>query len=101
MSKKSTNINIRVNSDLKLQADELFKNLGINTSSAINMFLNQCVRNQALVINPSMTSPEPNNDLKEALKEVKDFENGKIKSKGYHDINLMFKEIAEETEDYD
>lgn len=101
MPDKSTNISFRVNKDLKLQADELFKNLGINTSSAINMFLSQCVREQALAIKPSMLSPEPSDDLKEALKEVEDFEKGKIKSKGYHDVGLMFKEIAEETEDYD
>ena len=101
MSNKQTNISFRVNKDLKMQADELFKNLGTNTSSAINMFLSQCVREQALVIKPSMISPEPSDDLKEALKEVEDFEKGKIKSKGYHDIDSMFAQIAEENEDYD
>ena len=101
MNNKSTNISFRVNKDLKLQADELFKNLGINTSSAINMFLSQCVREQALAIKPSMISPEPSDDLKEALKELDDFEQGKIKSKGYHNINQLFTEIAEEEEDYE
>ena len=101
MSNKQTNISFRVNKDLKMQADELFKNLGTNTSAAINMFLSQCVREQALAIRPSMLSPEPSDDLKEALKEVEEFEKGKIKSKGYHDVDLMFAKIAEETEDYD
>lgn len=98
---KSTNINFRVDKDLKIQADELFKNLGITTSSAINMFLNQCVREQALAIKPSIVSPKPSNDLEDALKEVEDFEKGKIKSKGYKDVDLMFAQIAEEPEDYD
>ena len=38
------NMSFRVDKNLKKQADELFKNLGMNTSVAINMFLTQCVR---------------------------------------------------------
>ncbi len=33
------NMSFRVDKNLKKQADELFKNLGMNTSVAINMFL--------------------------------------------------------------
>ena len=33
------NMSFRVDKDLKKQADELFKNLGMNTSVALNMFL--------------------------------------------------------------
>lgn len=96
MSNKSTNISFRINRDLKMQADELFKNLGTNTSSAINMYLTQCVRNQSLLITPSMLSPEPSDDLKEALLEVEAFEKGEIKSKGYHNVEKMFAELADE-----
>ena len=35
----STNLNIRVDEDLKKQADELFKDLGLSMSSAITVFL--------------------------------------------------------------
>lgn len=101
MSNKTTNISFRINKDLKIQADELFKNLGTNTSAAINMYLTQCVRNQSLLITPSMLSPEPSDDLKEALLEVDAFEKGKIKSKGYHNVEKMFAEIADEDEDYE
>ena len=101
MSNKSINISFRINKDLKMQADELFKNLGTNTSSAINRYLTQCVRNQSLLITPSILSPEPSDDLKKALLEIDDFEKGKIKSKGYHNVEKMFVEIAEEDEDYE
>lgn len=42
------NMSFRVDKNLKAQADELFKNLGMNTSVALNMFLTQSVREQAL-----------------------------------------------------
>ncbi len=35
---------IRVDKETKTQAEELFKDLGITTSSAINIFLKQCIR---------------------------------------------------------
>lgn len=44
----------------------LFKNLGTNTNSAINMFLRQCDREQCLVFTPSMT-PVPSKKLLESL----------------------------------
>ena len=44
----SINMSFRVDKDLKKQADELFKSLGMNTSVALNMFLTQSVRQQAL-----------------------------------------------------
>lgn len=95
MSNMSNTINMsfRVDKNLKTQADELFKSLGMNTSVALNMFLTQSVREQALPFTPNMVAPEPSNDLKEALKEVEDIEKGKIKVKGYHNINNFIEDM--------
>ena len=49
-----TNMSFRVDKNLKEQADILFKNLGMNTSVALNMFLTQCVREQGIPFIPSM-----------------------------------------------
>ena len=87
------NMSFRVDKNLKKQADELFKNLGMNTSVAINMFLTQCVREQALPFTPNMIAPEPSVELKEALKEVEDIESGRIKVKGYHNINTFIDDM--------
>jgi DNA-damage-inducible protein J len=43
-----TNINIRTDSEVKAQAQLLFANLGLDMTTAINMFLRQSVRQQAL-----------------------------------------------------
>ena len=43
MNMTTTNINIRVDSELKQSAEELFNDLGLNMSSAITMFLKSAV----------------------------------------------------------
>ena len=87
------NMSFRVDKNLKAQADELFKSLGMNTSVALNMFLTQSVREQALPFTPNMIAPEPSNELKEALQELDDIEKGRIKVKGYHNINTFIEDM--------
>ena len=78
----TTNMTIRIDKELKKNVDRLFKNLGTNTSSAINMFLRQCDREQGLVFTPTM-SPEPNKELLESLQEIEDYKNGKVALESY------------------
>ena len=46
MSPVSTNI--KIDPTLKKEAQQLFENLGINLSTAVNLFLRQAVREQAI-----------------------------------------------------
>lgn len=75
------NMSFRVDKNLKKQADELFKNLGMNTSVALNMFLTQSVREQCIPFIPTMEVPSKR--LISALEEVEAIESGKIKAKSY------------------
>ncbi|NLW69990.1 MAG: type II toxin-antitoxin system RelB/DinJ family antitoxin [Eubacteriaceae bacterium] len=45
---ETTNINLRLDKELKAQAEELFAKLGINMTTAFNMFLRQAVREQGI-----------------------------------------------------
>lgn len=45
---ETTSVNLRVEKNLKHQAEELFSQLGLNMTTAINMFLKQSVREQRL-----------------------------------------------------
>ncbi len=45
---KSVNVTIRVDEDIKKQADLLFNELGMSLSTAFNIFLRQSVREQGL-----------------------------------------------------
>ena len=42
------NVTIRMDEKLKLQSEELFKDLGLSFSAAINMFIKQSVREQRI-----------------------------------------------------
>ena len=44
MAGSTTNISIRMDSDLKAQADALFGELGMNLSTAFNVFVRQSLR---------------------------------------------------------
>lgn len=85
-------MSFRVDKNLKRQADELFKNLGMNTSVALNMFLTQSVREQSIPFIPSMKVP--NARLISAMEEVEAIENRKIDAK-------KFKTFEESLEDID
>ena len=93
MSNLSNTINMsfRVDKNLKRKADELFKNLGMNTSVALNMFLTQSVREQSIPFTPSMEIP--NKRLLNALEEVEDIETGKVEAKRYKSFEDALKDL--------
>lgn len=64
---ETTTLNIRVNKDLKKQSDMILSLLGLNTSTAVNMFLNAVVRNNGI---PFSLTLNPNNDTKQVLDDV-------------------------------
>ena len=43
-----TNITIRIDEDIKKDAENLFAKLGLNISSAVNVFFRQAIREQAI-----------------------------------------------------
>ena len=45
---KNVNVTLRVDEDLKKQADALFSELGMNLTTAFNIFLRQSVREQQI-----------------------------------------------------
>ena len=91
----TTNMTIRIDKNLKKSVDKLFKNLGISTNSAINMFLKQCDREQGLVFTPSMTPP-PNKELMESLQEIENYKNGKIELDSYDDVKSLRKALTDD-----
>lgn len=71
----------------------MFKNLGTNTNSAINMFLRQCDREQGLVFTPSM-APAPSKELLESLQEMENYKSGKIELDSYEDVKSLRKALT-------
>lgn len=54
---KNVNVTLRVDEDLKKQADALFSDLGLNLSTAFNIFLRQSVREQQIPFQISKYTP--------------------------------------------
>ena len=64
----TTNINIRVDADLKRQAEQIFSELGLNLSSAMNIFLKNSVRYGGIPF--ELRLDEPNEITKRAIDDV-------------------------------
>lgn len=60
---------IRIDSDLKKESTELFSNLGLDMSSAVTLFLRQCVLHDGLPFKVEM--PKYSNQLLAAMDEAK------------------------------
>jgi DNA-damage-inducible protein J len=43
-----TSLNIKIDRDLKTEADKLFSDMGMNLTAAVNVFIRQAVREQAI-----------------------------------------------------
>ncbi|MBO4359914.1 MAG: type II toxin-antitoxin system RelB/DinJ family antitoxin [Eubacteriaceae bacterium] len=54
---KNVNVTLRVDEDLKKQAEALFSELGLNLTTAFNIFLRQSVREQQIPFQVSKNVP--------------------------------------------
>ena len=86
----STNVSIRMDADLKAQADALFGELGMNMSTAFNIFARQAVREGRIPF--EITINQPNRDTLAAMLEAERI--AKDPSiKGYTDMDALFEEV--------
>lgn len=87
----TTNVSFRIDSDVKNQADNLFSQLGLNMTTAFNIFLRQAIREGSIPFNITIDTPNATtiaamleserivndptykrySDVEEALKELK------------------------------
>ena len=63
----TTNLNIRTDKDIKEQADQIFSELGLNMTTAINMFLRTTIRENGIPF--SLKLDTPNGETVAAIEE--------------------------------
>ena len=89
-------MSIRISDSDKNAADNLFRELGITTNSAINMFIKQCIRLQRFPFTPSLNVPSEK--LVRAIEEsdviLKEIKEGKRKD--YTDSESLFEALDNE-----
>ncbi len=86
----TTPTQIRIDSDVKIQATNLFDSLGLDMSSAVNMFLRQCVLRGGLPF--AVEIPKYNQTTINAMTEAKEIA-GNPSVKGYNNIDELFEDL--------
>lgn len=81
MSNFTTAINVNVDAKIKDEATVILKSLGLNMSTAINMFLAQIVKRDGIPF--EVVNPKPDKEMIKALKEVEEMINNPKKYPRY------------------
>jgi DNA-damage-inducible protein J len=90
MESTTTNISIRMDTKLKAQAEELFGELGMNLSTAFNIFVRQSLREGGIPF--EITLNQPNKETIAAMLEAQRIAKDPA-VKGYTDIDELFEDL--------
>ena len=86
----TTNFSIRMDTELKAQADELFAELGMNLSTAFNIFVRQSLREGGIPF--EIRTDRPNKETIAAMLEAENIAKDP-NVKGYTDLDEMFADL--------
>ena len=93
---KTANINLRIEPDIKAQADAVFSSLGLSVTDAINVFLHASIMEGGFPFQPKR--PRYNRETVMAMQEARDIMAGKVEVKRYSSLNDILADIdAEDT----
>ncbi len=90
MAKKTSTIHLRVEPEIKANVEKLLDRLGLSTTDAINIFLNQIVLTGGLPF--PVKVPRPNEITLAAMKEAEEIKKGIIQSKA-KSVDEFFEEM--------
>lgn len=90
----TTNINVRVDSELKQSAEALFTDLGLNMSTAITMFLKTAVSHDGIPFEVKRTVP--NAETRAALAEYDEMKKNPSSYKRYESFSSLMDEVLED-----
>ena len=93
MSNLTSVINVNVPKDVKEEANQIFNSLGLNMTTAINMFLKKAIYERGI---PFDVKQQPTREFSEALKELDYIEKHPEEYKVYHNVDKMFEDILNE-----
>ena len=93
----TVNTSIKIDEKTKKEAQELFKDLGLSLSTAINIFLKQAIREKGIPF--YINSLPENSELAQAFEEAKQIKKNPSNYKSYSSPEEMFKDVL--GEDYE
>ena len=83
-------VTVRVDENVKKEAETLFKKIGLNMSTAMNLFLKKCILEQGIPFELKV----PNKETLKAMQETDDVLSGKIERKGYNSAEELFEDLG-------
>lgn len=84
----NTNMNIRVDNKIKNQAKEIFAELGIDMTTAVNIFLRQAIREHGIPFNLKLEIPN-----EETRRAIRDAENGIGVSQVFESVDKLMEDL--------
>lgn len=90
MAKIQTTLSI--DADIKPLAQQTLAELGLDLSTAVNMFLRQVVREEAI---PFIVGKKPNAATLEAMREIEEIESNLENEKRYSSFSELRREVEE------
>ena len=88
---EKTSMTIRTDKEVKQQASEIFDALGMDMTTAVNVFLRQAIRYKGFPF--ELKVDIPNEETLEAIQEVQQMKNNHLMGKSYTDVDDMMKEL--------
>ena len=92
---KTITIQTRIDTNLKKNAENILSSIGLDITSAIRLFLTQCVVQRRLPFQ-AVAPEEPNEETIAAMQEAEDIASGKIKPKTYDNLSVAIKDLDSE-----
>lgn len=86
-----TNVNIRMDSELKKQFSSFCSDMGMTMTTAFNLFAKKAVREYRIPF--EIGAERPNEETLEAIKEVQRMKNDPSLGKTYTDVDVMIKDL--------
>jgi len=84
----TTNLNVRIDADLKKQSEEIFNELGLNMSTALTVFLRQTVRSRGIPFEMRLSIPN-----EETLAAIQDVNMGRNMSRQFHSVKELMEDL--------
>ena len=85
---KTATINMRVNSQIKADAESIFSSLGMTLTEAINVFLHKSVMEGGLPFDVRL--PRYNAETEAAIDEARDIMSGRVQGESFDSAAAMF-----------
>lgn len=89
----TTNLNIRIDEDLKKNAEKVFSDLGLTTTAAFNIFAKTVVRERRIPFELSLNVP--NAETLAAIQEVEEMKKNPSSGKSYNSVADMLQDLDE------